>query len=101
MKRDIRWTRRGVSFVCDAQKRLENARKHEIDLIRASEIFFDPFAIVKFDAEHSNQEDRYGITGRMENERLAYAAYTLRGIDVRLISARKATTKEAEQYAKQ
>jgi uncharacterized DUF497 family protein len=98
--KDIYWTRYGINFACNAQKRLENVRKHEIDLIRASEIFFDPFVISNSDAEHSEHEDRHGITGKLENEKLVYAVYVLRGDAVRLISARKATTKEAKSYAK-
>jgi uncharacterized DUF497 family protein len=98
---DLHWTRQGVHFACDARKRIDNARKHELDLIRASEIFFDPFAISSFDAEHSEFEDRYGLLGRMENEKLAYVVYMFREESIRLISARKATSDEAENYARQ
>jgi len=98
---DMQWTRQGVNFACDHGKRLANVQKHAIDLIRASEVFFDPFAISNFDDEHSGQEDRHGMLGRMENEKLAYVVYVLRGEAVRLISARKATSREAYAYAKQ
>ena len=91
---------RGSNFVCDPSKRLANVQKHAIDLIRASEVFFDPFAISNFDGDHSGQEDRYSIIGKMENEKLAYVVYALRGEVVRLISARKATSREAHEYAK-
>ena len=99
--KDIHWTRSGINFACNAQKRLENMSKHEIDLIRASEIFFDPFAISNFDAEHSEHEDRHSIIGKLENEKLVYAVYVFRGETIRLISARKTTNKEAESYARQ
>ena len=97
----MQWTRQGLNFVCDPGKRLANAQKHAIDLIRASEVFFDPFAISFFDDKHSGQEDRYSIIGKMENEKLAYVVYALRGEAVRLISARKATSRETYEYAKQ
>jgi len=99
--KDIHWTRYGINFTCNAQKRLKNVRKHEIDLIRASEIFFDPFAISNFDAEHSEHEDRHSIIGKLENEKLVYAVYMFRDENIRLISARKATKREVESYAKQ
>ena len=80
---------------------MANAQKHTIDLIRASEVFFDPFAVSNFDHAHSGLEDRHSIVGKMENEKLAYVVYALRGELVRLISARKATRREAHEYAKQ
>jgi uncharacterized DUF497 family protein len=98
---DIHWALYGVSFACNAQKRLENARKHDIDLIRASEVFFDSLAVSNFDAEHSEHEDRHSIIGKLANEKLVYAVYVFRDDAIRLISARKATTKEAERYAQQ
>jgi uncharacterized DUF497 family protein len=59
------------------------------------------YSISNFDADHSDHEDRHGITGKLENEKVLYAVYVFRGDAIRLISARKATNKEAERYAKQ
>lgn len=95
---DIFWTRHGINFACNAQKRLENARKHDIDLIRASGVFFDHLAVSGFDTGHSEYEDRYSITGTLENEKRVYVVYTFRGDVIRLISARKANKQEVNYY---
>lgn len=96
---DLTWMRNGTLFACHAHKRALNARKPGIDLIRASSVFEDPCAFSFFDAAHSDREERCAIIGRMDTEVLVYAVYTLRGDTIRLISARKATRKEAEDYA--
>lgn len=91
--------RNGIVFACHAHKRVMNVRKHGIDLIRASSVFDDPRARSFFDADHSDREERYAIVGSMDTGVLVYVVHTLRGETIRLISARKATRKEAEYYA--
>lgn len=95
----MQWTRHGIVFACDKKKRLLNLRTHDVDFIRASSAFSDPFSVSDFDARHSVGEERYGLIGKTENETLLFVVYTLRGETVRLISARKANQKEAKIYA--
>ena len=96
---DLKWIRNGILFVCHAEKRGLNLRKHGIDLIRARVVFEDPFSFSFFDEAHSEREERYGVIGKADNEILLCVIHTFRGETVRLISARKANNKEANQYA--
>ena len=98
---DHNWTRQGVHFTCATQKRLETLRKHKIDLFDASAVFFDPFFLSDYDAEHSATEDRYRIIGKMPDGRLVHVSYMIRADVVRLITARKGTKKGGELYEQQ
>ena len=98
---DHNWTRQGVQFTCDQQKRLLVVRKHKIDLFDASAAFFDPFLVSDYDTGHSTSEDRHRIIGKMQSGKLVHVSYTIRADVVRLISARKATKKEGELYEQQ
>ena len=70
-------------------------------LISSGPVNFFLIPLPYFDAAHSEHEDRHSITGKLENEKLVYAVYVFRDGTIRLISARKATNKEAERYAEQ
>ena len=98
---DHNWTRQGVQFACDVEKRLLTLRMHKIDLFDASAVFLDPFFLSDYDAGHSTTEDRYRILGKMPNGKLVHVSYTIRTDVVRLITARKATKKEGELYEQQ
>lgn len=98
---DISWTRDGVVFICDAQKRLEGLQKHGVDFLDASTAFFDPFAISFFDEEHSRDEDRHALIGQTDDALLVFVVHTERNGACRIISARKATKSEGKTYARQ
>jgi uncharacterized DUF497 family protein len=53
-----------------------------------------------YDPDHSDDEDREILIGHSKNGRLLLVVYTVRGETVRIISARRATRKEAEDYAR-
>ena len=94
---DSTWIYQGVTFVCDDAKQRQNLRKHGIDLLEASAVFFDPLALVNHDLKHSASEDRFCILGRSEGGRLLFVSYTIRGEAVRIISARRATKHEVKK----
>jgi len=91
------------NFDWDPVKAKQNLRKHGVSFERAARIFRDPFAISIYDAEHSEDEDRWVTIGAAENEVLLVVVHTFRGVDaqssiVRIISARKADRDESQQY---
>jgi uncharacterized DUF497 family protein len=90
-------------FEWDPQKAKENLRKHRISFERAATIFHDPHALSIFDVEHSQGEDRWVTLGLDSSGNVLVTVHTFHAIDessckVRIISARKATRKEARQY---
>ena len=90
-------------FNWDPAKARRNLQKHGVSFERAARVFLDPFAISIFDESHSEDEDRWITVGVEANEVLLVVVHTFRNVDadvslVRLISARKATKEEAQQY---
>jgi uncharacterized protein len=87
----------------DPSKARENLRKHKLSFERAAQVFRDPDVISVEDEEHSEQEDRWVSMGRDGGGNLLIVIHTFREIDpenvtIRIISARKATRREARQY---
>jgi uncharacterized DUF497 family protein len=89
------------TFEWDDAKADANYRKHGVDFETATEIFADPFAVERADLSHrGNGEARFLITG-MAADRLLTAVYTERRERIRLISARRATRREHDNYYRQ
>ncbi|HXR16021.1 MAG TPA: BrnT family toxin [Terriglobales bacterium] len=87
----------------DEAKADANARKHGITFELASTVFFDPNLLTVADVEHSETEERWFSVGIASNGVVLAVVYVWSDADpaaikVRLISARKATHTESEQY---
>jgi uncharacterized protein len=70
---------------------------------RAAAVFRDPYARSIFDNNHSQEEDRWITLGRDDHGIIIVVCYTFRQSDevsafLRIISARKATKKERQNY---
>jgi uncharacterized protein len=92
-------------FDWDPVKARQNLQKHGVSFERAARIFLDPFAISIFDEKHSRSEDRWITIGSEANEVLLVVVHAFRNMDpenalVRIISVRRATKEEAQQYHK-
>ena len=86
-------------FEWDTWKADENRAKHGVAFGEAATVFFDGIARSQPDGEHSSAlERRYRIVGMSESGRLLVVAYTERGEKLRIISARRATRSEREDY---
>jgi uncharacterized DUF497 family protein len=86
-------------FEWDAQKAAENLRSHNVSFDEAATAFDDPMFITFVDEEHSVDEERYITIGMSNRGGLLIIAHTERQDQIRIISARKATRKEAKFYA--
>jgi uncharacterized DUF497 family protein len=79
----------------DAGKAATNLEKHGVPFEEAATSLLDPMALARED-ERSEGEARWVLIGMSANARLLTVVYTLRNEHrIRLISARKATRKEA------
>ncbi len=76
-----------------------NVKKHGVEFADAVGIFDDPDAITIEDLD-SAREQRFLSIGLDVLGRIIVVAYTYRGDDARLISARKATKQEVRIYEK-
>ncbi|QEP42915.1 BrnT family toxin [Ectothiorhodospiraceae bacterium BW-2] len=91
-----------MKFEWDIGKEAINIQKHGVSFEEASYVFADPFALNSYDDEHSNDEDRWILLGKSLNEIILIVVHTFKTDDatefVRIISARKATTREKQMY---
>ena len=87
-----------MRVVWDPRKARANLLDHGISFSDAEGALFDPMALTRED-ESSIAERRFVSIARDHLDRLVVAVYTYRGQTIRLISARRATRKEALQYA--
>lgn len=87
-----------MQFEWDEEKNRKNIKKHDgISFPMAVRVFLDEDRIEKYDSRHSMEEDRYNVIGMVEE--LLFVVYTEREKDiVRIISARKATEEECNEY---
>ncbi|MBO4313636.1 MAG: BrnT family toxin [Desulfovibrio sp.] len=95
---DIRYETPFGVFEWNGEKNAANIRKHGIDFRDAAAAFEDASALFSYDGDSSDDEDRYRLTGRMEEWVIAVIVFTDRVGAVRIISARKATSNEQRTY---
>ncbi len=87
-------------FEWDPNKAKKNIIIHGISFDEASTAFKDTLSLTIYDPLHSDEEDRFIAIGNSYKNRLLIIVHTVRGIKIRIISARKATKKERKQYEK-
>lgn len=87
-----------TQFEWDDNKAAKNLRKHQVSFDEAATAFDDPMFITFVDEEHSDDEERYITIGLSNRGRLLVIAHTDHEGQIRIISARKATRKEAKFY---
>ena len=90
-------------FDWDPTKEAKNIRKHKLDFRRAAAVFHDPNQVSIYDEGHSKTEDRWVTIGIDSNGVLRVIVHTYEQFadslcEICIISARKATKKEARHY---
>ena len=86
----------GLNFEWDDEKYQVNVKKHGIYFEDAARVFLDEFLIDDYDEEHSDNEDRIKVIGKVE--KILVVIYTERGEVNRIISARLANKEERNDY---
>ena len=94
---------RQLHFEWDAAKAMSNEHKHDIRFSLALSVFRDPRIQTMFDEDHSTAEERWIALGMAATGVLLVVVYTWNEVDrenvnVRIISARKATSVEQSAY---
>ena len=89
-----------IRFEWDSRKAALNMRKHGVSFEEARTVFFDEYAKVIDDPDHSESEDRFILLGVSSALRLLLVCHCYRQGDsvIRIISARKASPRESKQY---
>ena len=91
-----------IQFEWDETKNAANIKKHGVSFEEAQTIFLDENAIRYFDPDHSQDEDRFIMLGMSFKLRVLVVCHCYRSSDsiIRIISARRANTKESQAYWK-
>jgi len=87
-----------VNFEWDPRKASRNRQKHRVSFHEAATVFGDALAITYSDPDHSVSEQRFITIGSSNSTRILVVAHTDRGNNIRIISARKATSHERKHY---
>jgi uncharacterized DUF497 family protein len=90
-----------MKFEWDSQKSARNERKHRVTFAEAISVFEDTLSVTYPDVDHSDEEDRFLIVGLTSSGNVLVVSHTFRDETIRVISARRATTKERLFYEKQ
>lgn len=72
--------------------------EHGVSFEEAQSALLDEFALEVFDEAHSDDEDRWFSIGMSANGKVLVTVYTERGLTTRIITSRKATLHETENY---
>ena len=89
-----------LRFEWDSRKAAANLKKHGVSFDEARSVFVDERAKLIDDPDHSEEEDRFVLLGLSSALRLLLVCHCYRteGNLIRIISARKASTKESKSY---
>ncbi len=88
-----------MTYEWDPKKAEANQRKHGVSFEEAATVFQDLNAVTFEDPDHSDEEPREVTVGLSRSGRVLFLSHCDRRKRIRIISARKATPKEREQYA--
>lgn len=86
-----------MRFEWDPTKASTNERKHSVSFEEAASIFRS-FYLKRLDGRRNYGETRFSALGMDSNGVVLNVAYTLRGDNIRIISAWKASKHERETY---
>jgi hypothetical protein len=91
---------RQIRFTWDPRKAAENERKHGVSFREAQSVFADEHALLIDDPEHSADEPRFILMGLSVRLRILVVVHGCRESEeiIRIISARKASRRERENY---
>ena len=87
-----------MEFEWDPAKAHRNVAKHGVSFEEAVTVFDDPRELTIYDPDHSVTEDRFVSVGMSSFARLVVVGYTEREGKIRLIFARRATSRERMDY---
>ena len=71
-----------LRFEWDPNKNEINKKKHGLSFEAAKEVFYDEFAILFDDPDHSIEEDRFLIIGSIKSQKIAIATVTTKTASV-------------------
>ncbi len=92
-----------MHFEWDKAKAGQNEQKHGVTFLEAKSVFYEETALLFDDPDHSEREQRYLLLGPSAVGRILVVVHCCRGDGdvIRIISARRATSRERDFYRNQ
>ena len=89
-----------MKFEWDERKNVINIQKHGVSFEEAMTVFKDDNAVLLYDENHSETEDRFNIIGVSQLSKLLIVCHCYRESEtvIRIVSARKPSKAEAKYY---
>lgn len=88
-----------IRFEWDPRKARSNEKKHGVSFDEAESVFYDEQALLLEDPRPAEEEERFVLLGLSAVLRVLVVVHAVRGHEViRIISARKATRQERQEY---
>jgi len=87
-----------TGFEWDDGNRDKNWEKHQVSNSDCEEVFFNLPLLLHPDPTHSQAEDRYYVLGQTNEGRRLFISFTIRGENIRVISARDMSKRERNFY---
>ncbi len=78
-----------------------NFQRHGVSFDLATTVFTDSFGVERIDGRADYGEERFVMIGMAEDKTVLFVAYTEREDRIRIISARRATQHEKDDYFQQ
>lgn len=85
-------------FDWDEGNSTKNWDKHQVSRTESEQVFFNQPLLLYPDTKHSEQEPRFFVLGRTDDDRFLMIVFTARGDKVRVISARPMSKNERAIY---
>lgn len=85
-------------FQWDSGNSEKNLHKHKVTSSECEQVFFNQPISVIDDTKHSENENRWYLLGRTDQDRFLFVVFTIRKNLIRIISARDMNKKEREIY---
>jgi uncharacterized DUF497 family protein len=89
-----------ICFEWDEAKNKTNVQKHGVSFKEAESVFFDEYALLIADPDHSENEDRFvllGLSAKLQLLLVCHCFEVDEGL-IRVLSCRKASRKEMTLY---
>jgi hypothetical protein len=87
-----------LEFEWHDAKAAANLQAHGVSFELAKTVFRDPFAVERLDDREDYGEERFVLIGMAEGNVTLFVAYTEREGRMRIISSRRATQNEQDDY---
>ncbi len=89
-----------TGFLWDKHNSQKNWERHKVSPTESEQAFFNKPLIVAKDVKHSQEEERFYASGKTDQDRRLFVAFTIRKKLIRVISSRDMNKKKRRVYEK-